>query len=71
MRERTEPNKLVEVHPARPVLVLIPHDLQDFCLFQVKAQCAHRYFELVVVYSAILVGVEQLKGFFDLTYRSA
>ncbi len=48
-----------------PRLVVIPEELQHLRLLHIKPQRPHRDFELVVIHTAVLVCVEQLKGLFD------
>src|ERR1700722_4743733 len=61
----TDSRKIIKINQAMTRLVVVPQDFQHLCLFQIKAQGAHGDFELMVVETPVLIGVEQFKGLFD------
>ena len=67
-RARTDLRKVLKVHESMSSLVVVAQNLQHLRLLHVEPERAHGDFELVVVDAAILVGVEELEGLFDLLF---
>lgn len=63
---RTNLDKIVVIHQVIPLPIVIPDQLQDLGLLQLKPERSHGHLELVVIDRSIMILIEQLESLLDL-----